>query len=119
MSYQNLHVYQRAHAFGVACHQLSLKLPKYELYESGSQLRRASKSVSANIVEGYGRKDYPAEHIRFVVFSLASNDETNEWLRYIVDCHPEHTAAAQVLIAECEEIGRMLTRLVQSLRSSN
>ena len=50
MSYQSLQVYQRAHAFGVACHKLSMDLPKLELLEAGSQLRRASKSVSANIV---------------------------------------------------------------------
>jgi four helix bundle protein len=118
MSYQNLQVYHRAHAFGVACHELSLKLPKYELYESGSQLRRAAKSVSANIVEGYGRKAYPAEHVRFLVFSLASNDESSEWLRYIVDCHTDHCVAARALLLECDEIGRMLTRLIQSLGPS-
>ena len=78
MSYQNLQVYHRAHALGLACHQLSLSLPKFELYESGSQLRRASKSVSANIVEGYGRKQYPADYLRFLVIALASNDETRE-----------------------------------------
>jgi len=115
MSYQNLQVYQRAHAFGVACHELSLKLPKYELFESGSQLRRAAKSVSANIVEGYGRKAYPADHVRFLVFAVASNDESHEWLSYIVDCHPDHAASARDLMSECDEIGRMLTRLIKSL----
>ena len=53
--YQNLRVYHLAHELGVEAHHLSLRLPKYELYETGSQLRRAAKSVSANIVEGYGR----------------------------------------------------------------
>lgn len=115
MSYQNLQVYQRAHEFGVACHELSLKLPKYELFESGSQLRRAAKSVSANIVEGYGRKEYAADHHRFLVIALASNDESHEWLSYVVDCHPDHTESARKLMSECNEIGRMLTRLIQSL----
>lgn len=80
MSYRSLQVYQRAHAFGVECHRLSLQLPKYELFESGSQLRRAAKSVSANIVEGYGRKEYSADFHRFLVIALASNDEVREWL---------------------------------------
>jgi len=75
MSYQNLQVYQRAHAFGVACHALTMKLPKYELFETGSQLRRSAKSISANIVEGYGRKAYPADEVRFLAFALASNDD--------------------------------------------
>ena len=100
---------------GLACHQLSLRLPKFELYESGSQLRRASKSVSANIVEGYGRKQYPADYLRFVVIALASNDETREWLVYISECYSEHSPDAVSLIAENEEIGRMLNALIRSL----
>ena len=54
--YKQLDIYQLAHKLGVESHKLALKLPKHELYETGSQLRRASKSISANIVEGYGRR---------------------------------------------------------------
>lgn len=114
MSYRTLQVYQRAHVFGVECHRLSLDLPKYELFESGSQLRRAAKSVSANIVEGYGRKEYEADYHRFLVIALASNDEAREWLAYITDCHPALAKAVVPLIAENETIGRMLTRLIQA-----
>jgi len=46
--YKQFDVYQLAHRTGVALHRFTLKLPKHELYEIGSQLRRASKSVSAN-----------------------------------------------------------------------
>lgn len=119
MSYLNLQVYHRAHAFGLACHRLSLKLPKFELYESGSQLRRASKSISSNIVEGYGRKQYPADYVRFLVIALASNDESREWLVYISECHEEHVSAAAELIAECEEIGRMLNSFIQKNLASS
>ena len=115
MSYQSLQVYQRAHAFGVACRKLSMDLPKFELFESGSQLRRAAKSVSANIVEGYGRREYEAEYHRFLVIALASNDEAAEWLRYLTDCHPEKAAAIEPLLRENQEIGRMLNGLISSL----
>lgn len=114
MSYQNLQVYHRAHAFGVTCHRLSLEFPKYELYETGSQLRRAAKSVSANIVEGYGRKEHAADHHRFLVIALASNDEAGEWLRYLADCHPDRASAIAPVLAENEEIGRMLNKLASS-----
>lgn len=114
MSYRSLQVYQRAHAFGVECHRLSLQLPKFELFECGSQLRRAAKSVSANIVEGYGRKEYAADYHRFLVIALSSNDESREWLSYITDCHPTLAKAVVPLIAENETIGRMLTRLIQA-----
>lgn len=55
---------------------LSLKLPRYELYELGSQVRSSSDPVVTNIVEGYGRKRYKADFIRFLSYSHASNDET-------------------------------------------
>ncbi len=55
---------------------MSLDLPKFEMYEVGSQIRRSSKSVKTNIVEGYGRRNYKNDYIRFITFSLASNDET-------------------------------------------
>jgi four helix bundle protein len=61
-------------------HKMSLELPGFEKYEIGSQIRRSIKSVKSNIVEGYGRRRYKKEFIRFIVFSLASNDETLDHL---------------------------------------
>lgn len=83
--YRELRVYQEAHQLGVEIHQMSLRLPRYELYETGSQVRRSAKSISTNIVEGYGRRRYKAEFIRFLVFAHASCDETLEHLRYLRD----------------------------------
>ena len=71
-AYKDLEIYRSAHELGVACHHFSLLLTRYELYETGGQLRRSSKSISANIVEGYCRRRYKAECIRFLVFSHAS-----------------------------------------------
>ena len=59
-SCRNLDVYKIAHGLGLDCHRLSMQLPRHELYETGSQIRRASKSISANVVEGYGRRRYKA-----------------------------------------------------------
>ena len=59
---------------------MSLKLPKFELYETGSQIRRSMKSVKANIVEGYGRRYYKNDFIRFIIYALASTDETIDHL---------------------------------------
>ena len=108
-----LQVYRSAHELGVASHRLSLCLPKHELYETGSQLRRAAKSVSANLVEGYGRRRYKAEYLRFLTFAKASLDETEEHLRYVQDCHPEQQATAGLLLASADTLGRRLYRFMQ------
>jgi four helix bundle protein len=59
---------------------MTLLLPDFEKYEIGSQIRRSSKSVKSNIVEGYGRKNYKADLLKFLRYSLASNDETLDHL---------------------------------------
>jgi four helix bundle protein len=56
----------------IEVHKISLKLPKFELYEQGSQVRRSSKSVKDNIVEGYGRRIYKQDFIKFLTYSHAS-----------------------------------------------
>ena len=79
-SYKDLDIYKIALTLFYEVHPASLLLPKYELYELGSQLRRSSDSVVSNIVEGYGRKRYKADFIRFLVFSHSSCLETKAHL---------------------------------------
>lgn len=55
---------------------MSLQLPKFEVYEEASQIRRSAKAVTSLIVEGYGRRRYKAEFIRYLVFAQAECDET-------------------------------------------
>jgi four helix bundle protein len=82
-SYKDLDIYKMALDLFYEVHPASLLLPKYELYELGSQLRRSSDSVISNIVEGYGRKRYKVEFIRFLVISHSSCLETKEHLEKI------------------------------------
>ena len=55
-SYRDLEIYQIANALAIEVHAIFLKLPMYELYEQGSQIRRSSKSINDNIAEGFGRR---------------------------------------------------------------
>ena len=81
MSYKNLEIWKLAREVVIDIHKMTLnELPKFELYEEGSQIRRSSKSTKSTIVEGYGRRDYKQEFIRYLSFSIASNDETLDHL---------------------------------------
>ncbi|MCA9398882.1 MAG: four helix bundle protein [Candidatus Omnitrophica bacterium] len=82
-SYRDLEIYQKAVQLSTGIHNLSLKFPKFEMYEEGSQIRRASKSIAANIVEGFGRRRYKQEFIRFLIYALASCDETRAHLEML------------------------------------
>lgn len=54
-SYKDLDIYNLSLSLFYKTHTISLKLPKHELYELGSQIRRSVDSIVTNIVEGYGR----------------------------------------------------------------
>src|SRR5215470_15390503 len=86
MSYRELDIWQLSQALTTDIHQMTIQqLPKFEMYEEGSQIRRAMKSVRSNIVEGYGRRRYKQEFIRFLTFALASNDETTDHLETLFE----------------------------------
>ena len=81
MGYKKLDIWQLARENVNQIHEMTIQsLPKFEMYETGSQIRRSSKSVKANIVEGFGRREYKLEFIRFLTFALASNYETLDHL---------------------------------------
>ena len=85
MSYRNLEIWKLSRSLVVEIHQLTLELPRFEMYEEGQQIRRSSKSVKSNIVEGYGRKRYKREFIKFIIYALASNDETIDHLENLFE----------------------------------
>ena len=83
--YKNLEIYQLSHKLAVEIHFMTLELPKFELYEEGSQIRRSAKGIPANIVEGFGRKRYKNDYIRFLVYGHASCNETIEHLKILFE----------------------------------
>jgi four helix bundle protein len=83
--YQKLQVYQLSHELAIRIHAVSLSLPQFERYEEGSQIRRSSKSVSANIVEGFALRKYKNEYLHYLYRSYGSSEETLEHLRYLYD----------------------------------
>ena len=82
-SYKDLDIYNMAFEYAVEVHKLSLKLPKFELYEQGSQIRRSSKSIKDNIIEGYGRRSYKQDFIKYLIYAQASLLECQSQLEMI------------------------------------
>ncbi|HAO47471.1 MAG TPA: four helix bundle protein [Ferruginibacter sp.] len=80
MSYKNLEVWKSAREVVIDVHRMTFTLPKFEQFEEAQQIRRSVKSVKSNIVEGYGRRKYKQDFIRFLVIAIASLDETIDHL---------------------------------------
>ena len=86
MSYKNLEIWQAARSLVIDIHKMTLEnLPRFELYEEGSQIRKSSKSVKSTIVEGYGRRKYQQDYVRFLTYAIASNDETIDHLENLFE----------------------------------
>lgn len=83
--YKKLDIYKRAHQLAVEVHLMSLQLPKFEMYEEGGQIRRSSKSVSAQIVEGYCLRKNKNEFLQYLNRSYASAEETVEHLELLFE----------------------------------
>jgi four helix bundle protein len=83
--YKDLRVWQLARDIVIEVHKMTMTLPKFEMYEEGAQIRKSSKNVKSTIVEGYGRRIYKAEYLKFLVYALASNDETRDHLETLYD----------------------------------
>jgi four helix bundle protein len=121
VSYRQLDNWQLAREAANDIHRMSLTcLPKFELYETGSQIRRSSKSVRANIVEGYGRRRYKQEFVRFLTFALASNDETTDHLESLFETRSlTDELLFNSLHSKLDELGRKLNRFINAVEQGH
>ena len=115
-SFEDIEVFQRAYRTSLMVHRTSLKFPTIEQYALGDQLRRASKSICANIAEVYGKqKRSIAEFKRFLLMSLGSSDEMQVWCRYCYDLDYFNETTWQEWREEYSRISRMLQGLINKL----
>ena len=107
--YQRLEVWRLARDLSVDIHRMTLEqLPRFELHEVGSQVRRSTKSIRANIVEGYGKRRYKLEFLRHLTYALGSAQETLDHLDTLhetgsltsQEIHAELTSRTRLLIAK-------------------
>lgn len=113
--FKDLDVYQKSYAVSLLIHKASLEFPKIEQYAIANQLRRSSKSVCANLAEGF-TKQYVSnkEYMRFILIALASANETIVWLDYVEDLG----YVEQDLILEWKEEYSQICKMLNALHNS-
>jgi four helix bundle protein len=121
MSYRNLEVWQVARIVAVEVHRMTLtELPGFEMYEEGAQIRRSSKSIRSNIVEGYGRRRYKQEFIKHLVYALGSCDETMDHLETLFETGSLKAQKVYDSLHErIDTLGRKLNRFLKSVEASH
>ena len=111
-SYNDLDIYKLAYILAIDIHEMTMKLPQYEMFEQGSQIRRSSKSIKDNIVEGYGRKRYKNEFIKFLTYAQSSCDEVYSQLQMISDIHFPDKPLMN-LIEDYDILGKKINKFIQ------
>jgi four helix bundle protein len=121
MSYRKLEIWQRARELVIDIHKMTLnKLPQFELYEEGSQIRRSIKSTRSTIVEGYGRRRYKQDYIRFLTYSLASCDETTDHLEILYETESLKDEILYKSVHErLQTLGKKINRFIQSVEKEH
>jgi four helix bundle protein len=116
-SYRDLRVWQNAMDIAVRCYELTHDFPKSEAYGMSSQIRRAAVSAPANIAEGYGR-DNTGSFVSFLRVSQGSLKELETLLLLSSRVGHIEAESAATLLAQCDELGRMLRGYIRSIQRS-
>ena len=116
MSYKKLEIWQLARELSIEIHKMTFTLPKFEQFEEAQQIRRSSKTVRSCIVEGYGRRRYKADFIKFLIYSLSSNDETIDHLETLFETESlKDEAIYNTLHLKLELLGKKLNNFIQAV----
>jgi four helix bundle protein len=106
-------VYQLAYSLAMHIFKEAKTFPQEERYSLTSQIRRSSRSVAANIAEGFRKRQYPSMFVSKLADSDAEATETQVWLDFARDRSYLSTQHHKELVTRYEEIGMMLHSMIE------
>lgn len=112
--FQSLNAYTRAYKLAMEIFHLSKSFPKEETYSLTDQIRRSSRSVCANIAEGYRKRKYPKHFSSKMTDADGECSETMVWLTFAKDCGYMNEKTCIQLFIQYEEVGKMLGGMADS-----
>ena len=114
MQFQDLLSYKKSFALAMKIFHSSKNFPKEEKYSLTDQIRRSSRSVSANIAEAYRKRSYPKHFISKLTDSDAENSETQTWLEFAFKCDYIDQITFNDFIKDSEEVGKLLNYMINN-----
>ena len=116
-SFRDLVVYQKAKKVSRAIFEISKGFPKEETYSLTDQIRRASRSIGAQIAEAWGKRRYERHFVSKLTDADAEQMETQHWVDEACDCQYLDSKQAEELTEELMQIGRMLNSMMDKAHS--
>ena len=111
-SVKDLIVYQLSYKLAMEIFFLTKKFPKEELFSLTDQIRRSSRSVAANIREGYAKRKYKLVFVKHLIDALGSSEETRTWIDFSRDCEYITNEESIQLNNKYDEVSAMLSSLM-------
>jgi four helix bundle protein len=111
-SFKELMVYKKARAIAKKIFEVSKNFPKEELYSLTDQVRRASRSIGAQIAEAWAKRRYSKHFISKLSDADGEQLETQHWIETAEDCGYITASKASEINDELSEIGRMLNSMM-------
>jgi len=113
-TYKDLLIYIKAFELAMNIFEISKRFPKEEMYSLTDQIRRSSRSVCANFAEAYGRRKYPAHFMSKLTDADSENTETEVWIDFAFACKYITATEQKELVANKEEVGRLLGDIIKN-----
>jgi four helix bundle protein len=114
MDFKELLAYKKSFELAMEIFELSKTFPKEEKYSLIDQVRRSSRSVSANIAESYRKRRYVNHFISKLTDSDAENSETNVWLNFSLKCEYINQETFESLNSKNLEIGKLINYMINN-----
>lgn len=111
--FRDLKVYQQSFRLAMDIFEESKTFPKDERYSLTDQIRRSSRSVAANIAEGFRKRQYPNMFASKMADSDSEAAETQVWLDFSLDCGYLNKSRHEQLKSGYEEVGKMLGAMIE------
>ena len=110
--HRDLKVFKLAYELAMEIFHLSKTFPREEVYSLTDQIRRSSRSVVANLAEGFRKRRYPNMFLNKMTDCDGEATETQVWLDFALDCGYLSKENHDRLISGYEEVGRMLAGMI-------
>lgn len=114
MTFQDLLAYQKSFDLAMRIFEITKSFPKEETYSLTDQIRRSSRSVSANISEAYRKRLYPKNFVSKLTDSDAENSETQTWLAFSHKCQYISKELHDELYSNSEEVGKLINYMIRN-----
>ena len=114
-AHYDLIVWQKAMRLAAQVHDATRRFPGHERFGLCQQLRRAAVSIPSNLAEGAARRT-TREFLAFLHIARGSQAELDTQLRLATDFSYLSSEALDSLLANTNEVGRLLTALIAALR---